>query len=371
MRFSFALILVTGLMPLLLSAQKAKMTTIEGKIAEKGAYTMIYLDTLNQKASEYFAAAAVEADGKFRFSAPVSKTNIFKLRLDDQNYLMLILQPGEKVTIDIPHAKLGVDASIKGSHQTELLYNTINVIHPFDAKRDSLNKQYNTLQTSPDRDRLLPALINEFMKNDSLQKVLLTGIIQTEPGALAWIFLQDKFNMETDFRFIDLMDSLRFKAYSYNLFVQQFHDQVVVERKTSVGAIAPEITLPNREGVATSLSSLRGKVVLVDFWASWCGPCRKENPNVVNAYGKYHDKGFKVFSVSLDKDRESWLAAIQKDNLSWQNHVSDLKYWKSAGAAAYGVTAIPYTVLIGRDGRIVAKKLRGDALEQKLEELLK
>ena len=371
MRYSFAGIFFACLITFTVSAQKNKLTTLSGKLADKGAFTMIYLDTLSQKTSEDFAAAAVEADGKFKLTAPVEKTNIFKLRLDDQNYLMLILEPGEKVNLEVPKAKLGVEAIIKGSPQTELLYKTINALHPFDVVRDSLNKLYGTIQTSPDRDKLMPAIITEFMKNDSLQKSLLTGIIRKNPGSLAWIFLQDKFSMETDFQFIDLMDSLRFRAYPYNLFVQQFHEQVVLERKTAVGSMAPEITLPNRDGVATSLTSLRGKVVLVDFWASWCGPCRKENPNVVSAYGKYHDKGFEVFSVSLDKDRDSWLAAIQKDNLSWPNHVSDLKYWKSAGAAAYGVTAIPYTVLIGRDGRIVAKKLRGDALEQKLEELLK
>jgi len=150
-----------------------------------------------------------------------------------------------------------------------------------------------------------------------------------------------------------------------------YHQQVEVERKTAIGATAPEIELTDRDGKIRKLSSLKGKVVLIDFWASWCGPCRKENPNVVNIYGKYHDQGFEVYSVSLDKDRDSWLAAIAKDNLVWPNHVSDLKYWKSAGAAAYGVTAIPFTVLVDRKGKIVAKKLRGDDLETKVKELCK
>jgi len=111
--------------------------------------------------------------------------------------------------------------------------------------------------------------------------------------------------------------------------------------------------------------------VLIDFWASWCGPCRKENPHVVNIYSKYHDKGFEIFSVSLDKDKTSWINAIAKDNLTWANHVSDLKYWKSAAALDYGVSSIPYTVLIDKKGKIVAKKLRGEALENKIKELCK
>lgn len=138
----------------------------------------------------------------------------------------------------------------------------------------------------------------------------------------------------------------------------------------SVGEMAPEITLPNRDGSAESLSSLRGKVVLIDFWASWCGPCRQENPVVVEAWKRYEPKGFTIFSVSLDQTKEKWLAAIGKDGLAWNNHVSDLRGWQSAGAAAYGVRSIPATFLLDREGKIVARNLRGPALEQKLAELL-
>ncbi|MBK7030654.1 MAG: TlpA family protein disulfide reductase [Bacteroidales bacterium] len=283
---------------------------------------------------------------------------------------MLILSPGEKVNLISPTAKLGIDAKIEGSPQTEFLYRTINLLQPFDARRDSLNTQYNNIQKSTERDSLSPMVIAEFMKNDSLQKNLLLREFQKMPGTLAWMFLQDKFDMTTDFAFIDQMEKALYKSYSYIPFVEQYHKQIDVERKTAVGSLAPDIKLADPEGVERSLSSLRGKVVLIDFWASWCGPCRKENPNVVKAYAKYKEKGFEVFSVSLDKDRESWLKAIATDKLVWPNHVSDLKYWKSAGAAAYGVTAIPFTVLIDKEGKIVAKKLRGEELEKKLSELL-
>lgn len=138
----------------------------------------------------------------------------------------------------------------------------------------------------------------------------------------------------------------------------------------SVGEIAPNIKLKDRDGKEVELSSLRGKVVLLDFWASWCGPCRMENPNVVKAYDHYKDKGFTIFSVSLDDNRDRWLQAIEKDKLSWPNHVSDLKGWRSAGAALYQVHSIPATFLIDRDGRIIAKNLRGAALDNKLKSLL-
>jgi peroxiredoxin len=139
---------------------------------------------------------------------------------------------------------------------------------------------------------------------------------------------------------------------------------------TAVGAMAPELAFENPDGKIMKLSDLKGKVVLLDFWAAWCRPCRMENPNVVAAYKKYNSKGFEVFSVSLDRDKASWVKAIEADGLIWPNHVSDLGYWQSQGAKIYGVNSIPATFLIGKDGRIIAKTLRGAALEIALKELL-
>ena len=145
---------------------------------------------------------------------------------------------------------------------------------------------------------------------------------------------------------------------------------------TENGNAAPELKFQTPEGKEIALSSLKGKVVLIDFWASWCGPCRLENPNVVAAYKKYKDKkfkdakGFDIYSVSLDQNKEAWLKAIQKDQLSWPSHVSDLKGWYSAAAQAYGVNSIPTNFLLDSRGVIVGKALRGPALEQALEALL-
>lgn len=140
--------------------------------------------------------------------------------------------------------------------------------------------------------------------------------------------------------------------------------------KVAIGAIAPDLEYPDPDGKMRKLSDLRGKVVLLDFWASWCGPCRRENPNVTKIYAQYHDKGFEVFSVSLDSDASSWKRAIEADKLVWPNHVSDLKKWQSQAAATYGVRSIPSTFLLDKEGRIVQRDLRGADLERAVKQLV-
>lgn len=368
----FLLIVLTTLLFITAQAQKSPgPVVISGSIANKGSYTKVYLDTLNGQNPWIFASAAIDSNGSFKIVAPIKTTDIFRLRLDDKNYMMLILTPGEKISLKTTSSKLGGDAAIEGSVHTQLLYTTMNNSQLFESRKAALNQKYQDIQSSPKRDSLSTVIITQFRANDSLQKVALIDQMNKYPASLAWIFFQDKLDMTNDFDIIDKTDAATYKAYPENPFVQQHHQMVEVERKTAIGAQAPDISLTDPEGKIRKLSSLKGKVVLVDFWASWCGPCRKENPNVVAMYGRYKDKGFEIYSVSLDKDKEGWLKAIAKDNLTWPNHVSDLKYWKSEGAAAYGVTSIPFTVLVDKKGRIVAKKLRGEELENKVKELCK
>jgi thiol-disulfide isomerase/thioredoxin len=145
---------------------------------------------------------------------------------------------------------------------------------------------------------------------------------------------------------------------------------LINQSKTFItGVEAPDFAQTTPEGNSLNLKSLRGKVVLIDFWASWCGPCRRENPNVVAMYNKYNPKGFDILSVSLDSDKSRWVDAIQQDGLLWKNHISDLKGWKNTAAQLYSVSSIPQTLLIDKDGKIIARNLRGDQLGEVLKNI--
>ena len=258
--------------------------------------------------------------------------------------LHVILLPKEKVTMDIKYNEaLNVMqiTNVKGSENMEMYRRYTDIMAGIAA--------------DPSLQNSMPDAMEALIRNNSHQ--------------LMSAFLVTYFESAFD-EYYDLYKTVRDSTianYGNNDFVK--HVDSKVRSVIAAGTEAPDIVMTDRNGKERLLSDLRGKVVLIDFWASWCRPCRAENPNVVRIYNRYHDKGFEVFSVSLDNNRDAWLKAIEADGLVWENHVSDLRGWSSAGGRLYGISSIPATVLVDRDGKVLARNLRGQQLEQKLKEI--
>jgi len=243
--------------------------------------------------------------------------------------------------------------------------NTILKLNPENLSKEEVNRKYQELSSEVD------AFVFEKLDQDPSNpfNVILIPSALPNQGFNDW----PEENL-TRLKRVEQSLSDKFPKSSYveNLGYQiyQIEQEFNKHNMFSTGTLqAPEIEMANPEGEILKLSDLQGQYVLVDFWASWCGPCRRENPNVVRLYNKYKNKGFTIFSVSLDQDAEAWKAAIKKDNLSWPNHVSDLRRWESPVIQDYGFTGIPFTVLLNKEGKYIGVNLRGKALEQKLKEL--
>jgi peroxiredoxin len=175
-------------------------------------------------------------------------------------------------------------------------------------------------------------------------------------------------NTKNEFQFIDSLADKLNEEYPDNKMIIQLKQQLNEMRALSLGQVAPDFELPTPDGKMVKLSDLRGKYVMIDFWAAWCKPCREENPNVVRLYEEYKDKGFDIIGVSLDRTKEAWVEAIEQDGLTW-TQVSDLAYFNSAAATLYQIEAIPATYLLDPEGKIIGKDLRGPSLENKLAEI--
>ncbi|MHC1708194.1 MAG: redoxin family protein [Bacteroidales bacterium] len=349
------------------SQNTAKTTKVSGQLTGNQVYTEITLRTPTKEVS-VIATSPIQQDGKFSMEFKQLEPNIFKVYLADNNAILVILNPGDQVTLNLDAINVNNKPQVKGSPETDAFYEFGSKLSVITRGIDSVETAWKANQEKGLSDSLSTFLRNRYGYFDVLQKSSIADFVKTNASSLACLAYIDKLDIDEYYEIYDIFDKSSFSKYPNNPFVQDLHRRVETARNISIGSLAPEISLPDTVGAITKLSSLRGKVVLIDFWASWCGPCRKENPHVVGLYKKYHEKGFDIFGVSLDRDGKNWKKAIKDDGLIW-THVSDLLYWKSEPAKVYGVNAIPSTFLIDREGKIIGKKLRGESLSKKLEEI--
>lgn len=364
--FTLSLFIFSVLVMNLAHAQ-VKMVPITGEITGSNVSRVsLTLSEITGSTADAITTTTT-SDGKFGFNVPFSNLSIYRLSATSDNFVVLIFT-GQPIHLLLNAAKLNLNPLITGSDYTLELYAIAARSGSFDMRSDSINRAYSELRKTNSESPGLLSLQQAYEENDKRHKNQLAMDILAVHSNPAGLFFIDKLDIDTDYHVFELLSSELYSHYPEYKLVKDLKQRVDLQKRLQPGNPAIEIELPDPDGNLVKLSSLRGKVVLIDFWASWCGPCRRDNPEVVRMYAKFKDKGFEIFGVSLDRDASAWKSAIEKDGLTWV-HVSDLKYWQSAGAESYGVKAIPYTVLIDRDGKIIATKLRGKELENKLDEI--
>ncbi len=310
----------------------------------------------------------------FTFKGNVRKTDFYAISFFKKQYVLLILDnSGKKLEVEADGDSPKGYVSIKGgAKDNEFLKATDALGMEMQKEAKRLGEAFNSAME--DNNKLKQESIKEqfidYQKNSTVRVKSLIRDMKTSPAVFYALRLLDREVQEKEFPFLDSLAQQFKKMPEKPNYATFFIQEIEQKQALAIGRVAPEIELETPAGKIIKLSSLRGKYVLIDFWASWCGPCRQENPNVVKIYDKYKHKNFEILGVSLDDNKAKWVNAIDKDNLKWM-HVSDLRSWNSSVVPLYQLQAIPATVLLDPNGVIIAKNLRGESLGTKLAEVLK
>lgn len=348
---------------------------ISGTVNNASEGQQIIISELNDTNTQAIPVdTAVVKDGKFELDLPEKeKPTISFLNVEGTRGNVLFIADNTPISFEVYPDSLYA-SKVSGGKDNEVLYSYLSDVRKNNVRmteaRNSMREAYQAQDTSTLKS--LEDSQKQYFEEDKNSK---KELIRNNPGSIVSVMiLQDMLNTKafSSSEMKDLYEQLNPEIKQSPL-AQTFKTSLDRMSKTDIGSPAPAFSAPTPQGEELALKDVLGKVTLVDFWAAWCRPCRVENPNIVKVYNEYHDKGFNIIQVSLDRpgQKDKWLKAIEEDNLGQWNHVSNLMFWQDPIAAEYGIRAIPAAFLLDKDGKIVAKDLRGPALGEKVGELLK
>jgi len=307
-------------------------------------------------------------NGSVVFSGNIDMPEMFYFTIENHRGLLPVFIENGNINV-VAEAQNLRQPKVDGSKSQDTYLLAIKTLAEYDEKERVLDQQYQEAQAKSETDRM-DSISTAF---DNLEKEKTNSIkefAENNNSSVVAPFIMMNYSYLFELNDLESVAQKLDPVISDSKYTTSLNNRINILKRVEVGQPYVDFTLNDPEGNPLPLSSVvGGKYLLIDFWASWCRPCRAENPNVVAAYQKFHDKGFDVFGVSLDRDHDKWVEAIKQDNLTW-SHVSDLKYWGNEAAKLYGVQSIPHNVLLSPEGTIIAKNLRGEELQKKLTELL-
>lgn len=337
--------------------------TISGKVDNVKEGSTIQVSQVQRTGSpQLIKETKPDSDGNYSLNIPYDKPGYYVLDFFKAQTQVLVIEKAEDIEVNADGSSPYGNIEIKGS-EGSLLFNEVQELQQnLEKEGQAFQQQLYTMQNEDS------ALI-QFEAFMGMQKDKVKSFINKAKPSIVVFLAMQMLDLEEDLEFAEKIGNEMQAAHPDLDLVQDFVESIAVIKATSVGQAAPDFTLSTPDGKEVSLSDFKGKYLLVDFWASWCGPCRAENPNVVNVYKDFQPKGFEILGVSLDKNKPDWESAIEADGLTW-TQVSDLKHWESKVVGLYNITGIPFTILLDKEGKIIGKNLRGESMREMLQEVM-